>query len=134
VNLNRQAFPKLNVTNLLNFPIARISQPDIDYFNKSTESLIALNIDFQENKTKFQRSIQRNFQLETLPKKLQNWHELTFVEFVNELKKRKVILSLTKQAEWEDYFLQEQQKANAIKTEINKQDDEIDALVYGLYD
>lgn len=71
--------------------------------------------------------------LEILPYKLDKWHELTFANFVNELKKKKVVLSLSQQAEWEDYFLQEQQKANAIKTEINKLDAEIDTLVYNLY-
>uniref|UniRef100_UPI00404A447F hypothetical protein n=1 Tax=Flavobacterium sp. TaxID=239 RepID=UPI00404A447F len=39
----------------------------------------------------------------------------------------------SKKAEWEDYFLQEQQKAIATKNKINTTDAAIDAMVYALY-
>lgn len=83
---------------------------------------------------KFQRTLQRNFDgLDKLPKKLENWYELTFIDFVKELKKKKIKLSLTEEAEWEDYFIKEQQKAIEIKAQITKTDKEIDAMVYELY-
>jgi type II restriction/modification system DNA methylase subunit YeeA len=44
------------------------------------------------------------------------------------------MLSLGEEAEWEDYFLAEQQKAVAIESQINQTDKEIDAMVYKLYD
>ena len=84
---------------------------------------------------KFQRTLQRKFEvLEKLPKKLENWYLLTFADFVKELKKKKIKLSLAEESEWEDYFLQEQQKAQTLKAEIDKTDKEIDAMVYKLYD
>lgn len=86
-----------------------------------------------EQSQKFQRTLQRKFNLEDLPKKLENWYELTFAEFVKELAKKKVKLSLSEEAEWEDYFLQEQQKAVAIKNEIVATDKAIDKMVYELY-
>ena len=55
------------------------------------------------------------------------------MDFVKELKKRKIKLSLTEEAEWEDYFLVEQQKAIEIKAQITKLDKEIDVMVYELY-
>lgn len=83
---------------------------------------------------KFQRTLQRKFEgLDKLPKKLENWYQLTFTDFVKELKKKKIKLSLTKEAEWEDYFLVEQQKAIEIKTKIDQIDKEIDQMVYELY-
>ncbi|WP_396153041.1 hypothetical protein [Flavobacterium sp.] len=45
----------------------------------------------------------------------------------------KLKLSLSLELEWEDYFLQEQQKAVAIKNEIDATDKEIDRMVYELY-
>jgi hypothetical protein len=39
----------------------------------------------------------------------------------------------TQKAEWEDYFLAEQQKAITLQTEIQKTDTEIDKMVYELY-
>lgn len=43
------------------------------------------------------------------------------------------LLNSLKKAEWEDYFIQEQQKAQAIKSQINSTDKEIDQMVYELY-
>lgn len=45
----------------------------------------------------------------------------------------KVTLSLSQEAEWEDYFMQEQQKAIVLKTQIDKTDAAIDKMVYDLY-
>ncbi|MFZ2283628.1 MAG: hypothetical protein WAV86_07115 [Lutibacter sp.] len=68
-----------------------------------------------------------------MPKKLQDWYLLSYGEFIKELEKKKVKLSLSQKAEWEDYFLQESKKALALKTDIDTADKEIDAMVYKLY-
>ena len=52
---------------------------------------------------------------------------------IKELEKKKVKLSLSQKAEWEDYFLQESKKALELKTNIDTTDKEIDAMVYELY-
>jgi len=64
---------------------------------------------------------------------LQNWYLLSYKEFINELSKKKVKLSLTEEAEWEYYFLEESKKAQSLKSEIDKTDREIDRMVYELY-
>ena len=82
-----------------------------------------------------QNELQRQFEvLEKLPKKLENWYELTFADFLKELKKKKIVLSFEEDEKWEDYFLPQQQKALEIKDQITKTDKEIDAMVYELYD
>jgi len=73
------------------------------------------------------------FKIEKATKKLQNWYELDFGEFLKELKKHKIRLSLSEEAEWMQYFNEQKQKAEELKTEINKTDREIDQLVYKLY-
>ena len=94
-----------------------------------------LNKDLQELSSKFQRNLQRQFpeRLEKLPTKLQNWYTLRFADFIKELKKKKVKLSLAQEAEWEEYFLAEQEKATQLKTQINQTDKQIDQMVYELY-
>jgi len=82
---------------------------------------------------KFQRTIQRKFELEELPNKLQDWYKLSYPEFIKELAKKKVKLSLSQEAEWEDYFNQESKKALELKATIDVTDKEIDRLVYELY-
>ncbi len=77
--------------------------------------------------------IQGKFEIEKLTKKLQNWHELEFSEFSKELKKAKVQLSLSEEAEWMQYFNEQKHKAQESKSEINRIDQEINQMVYELY-
>jgi hypothetical protein len=71
--------------------------------------------------------------LEKLPGKLEKWYLLSYAEFIKELGKKKVSLSLAEEAEWEDYFNEQKQKARCLKSEIDKTDREIDRIVYELY-
>lgn len=71
--------------------------------------------------------------LEKLTTKLQNWPSLDFKGFLGELKKAKVKLSLSEEAEWITYFNEQKAKAQELQSEINRMDQEIDGLVYELY-
>ncbi len=126
-------FPKIRVAEFKDLPIKNISidlqKPFIEQANK----MLLLNKEFQEVSGKFTRSLEREFSLEKLSKKLENWQDLPFADFLKELKKLKVELSLAQKAEWEDYFLAEQNKALAIQSQINQTDKEIDQMVYQLY-
>lgn len=133
VNLDRDAFPKINVNTLETFPIPEISSFIEQLFIEKVDLMMFLNKELQDSSQKFQRTIQRKFNLEDLPGKLQNWYLLTYKDFIAELGKKKVKLSLTEEAEWEDYFLQEAKKALEIKSKIETSDREIDLMVYQLY-
>jgi hypothetical protein len=82
---------------------------------------------------KFIRTFIRKFSIDKTSKKLLSWHKLTFAEFVNELKKQKVKLSLSDEVEWEDYFEAEKEKKQAILSQIEKADKKINQMVYELY-
>ena len=58
---------------------------------------------------------------------------MDFKEFLKELKKAKVKLSLSEEAEWMQYFNEQKQKAQSLKAQIEKTDKEIDQMVYELY-
>ncbi len=49
-----------------------------------------------------------------------------------ELKKAKVKLGLEEEAEWMGYFNKKKAEANALQTEIDRIDKEIDGMVYAL--
>ena len=115
------------------FPIPKINISEQQGFINKSEYMISFTEDFVEQSQKFQRTIQRKFELEDLPKKLQDWYLLSYAEFIKELGKKKVKLSLSEEAEWEDYFTTEATKVNAIKTQIIDTDKAIDAMVYELY-
>lgn len=97
------------------------------------DQMLSLNKEIQEQSQKFQRTIQRKFELEELPKKLEDWYKLSFSEFIKELNKKKVKLSLSQEAEWEDFFMEESKKVLDIKANIDVTDKVIDKMVYELY-
>ena len=101
---------------------------------EKADVIIKLNKEIQEVIQRFQRAIQRKFTLEDLPGKLKNWHLLNYPEFIIELDKIKIKLSLNEEAEWESYFLQESKKAQELKSRIEATDKEIDLMVYKLYE
>lgn len=154
-NENIKYFLCLLNSNLTNFVIKNISSMinggyylyKTDYLNKipikiadhqqpfieKADQMLSLNKELQEINAKFQRTLLREFSIEKLSKKLENWHQLSFSSFLEEIKKQKIELTLSQKAEWEDYFLSEQQKATTLQAEIQKTDTEIDKMVYQLY-
>ena len=117
----------------------QIPIPDIELNNEhplaaKAESNIKTTKQLQEASQKFQRSIERKFELTELSNKLQEWYQLSYAEFVKELAKKKKKLSPSDEAEWETYFLQEQKKAQELKANIDATDKEIDQMVYELYE
>ena len=116
-----------------NIPIPNIENINQQPFIEKADKMLALNKELQEVSQKFQRMIMREFNLEKLSTKLQNWYLLNFDEFIKELSKVKVKLSLSQKADWEDYFVVEKEKAEILNNEITKTDKEIDKMVYELY-
>lgn len=127
-------FPEIQSYLFKSLPIKQISLSEQQPFVEKADKMLSLHKELREVSDKFSRMVVRKFELgDNLPKKLQTWHELSFKEFVKELGKLKIKLSLSQEAEWEDYFLQEQKKAQQIATQITQTDKEIDQMVYKLY-
>ena len=85
----------------------------------------------------------------SINKKLKNWHELTFAEFIKELNKAiysdnrqrrkdgvEELSKLTKkdEFEWMELFEENKKKAVALQQQITQTEKEIDQMVYELYD
>ncbi|HAH50721.1 MAG TPA: hypothetical protein DCL80_05390 [Balneola sp.] len=103
-------------------------------------NIMELNNELQKITDSFSDLIQSKFEIDKLSRKLENWHDLTFKEFLKELEKaRKKArrdcnpLPIQEQAEWMEYFNQQKAKADDLKSQIAQTDSEIDAMVYDLY-
>jgi hypothetical protein len=129
----KKLFPKIPIQNLKLLPIPAFNKINQNEILNSAQIILNTNITLLETTQKFQRTIQRKFELEELPKKLQDWYKLSYAEFIKELAKKKVKLSLSQEAEWEDHFLVESKKALELKATIDASDKAIDAMVYELY-
>ncbi len=124
---------RLDANKMIKLPIKEVSEEIKLKFLNNAELISIDSNNFQEQSQKFQRTIQRKFEIETLPKKLQDWYLLSYSDFIKELAKLKIKLTLSQEAEWEDYFIPEAKKMLDIKNEINATDKAIDKMVYELY-
>ncbi|WP_069657772.1 Eco57I restriction-modification methylase domain-containing protein [Arcticibacter eurypsychrophilus] len=131
---NRLTFPKILIGDIRKLPIIEITVEQQAPFLEKADLMLSLNIDLQEHSQMFQRILQRNFDLEILPRRLQDWYFLSYADFIKELEKQKVKLSLDQEVKWERFFTAEVKKVLSLKAEIDSTDKKIDALVYKLYD
>jgi type I restriction-modification system DNA methylase subunit/REP element-mobilizing transposase RayT len=130
----KDRFQKILIKDCKNFPIRTIGYEQQQPYTGLIKLMLSLNKDLLETSQKFQRTIQRKFTLSELSNKLRDWYLLTYAGFIAELAKKKVKLSLSEEAEWEAYFIQESGKALDIKAKIEATDREIDQMVYKLYE
>ena len=117
-------------------------------FETKATHIIQLTSKVQDLDLKFTKYLRATFPIEKLSKKLQNWHELEFPDFIKELNKAIKttnkerakeelelipVLSKLDEMDWMEVFETKKAEAKALKAEIDKTDKEIDAMVYELY-
>ena len=137
----RKLFPKIILNDLRLFPIKEIpleqQQPFIDLADK----MLSLNSDLQTKRQRFLKRLSDNFTVSTnkgmnplvITGALERFDELDFKQFLTELAKQIINLSLKQQDEWEEYFNEYQTECRNFVNQINATDKEIDKMVYELY-
>ncbi|WCC41899.1 N-6 DNA methylase [Tenacibaculum finnmarkense] len=143
-----KVFAEVKPSIIKTLPIAEVS---INQENEIADFIIDIQnktSHFQKINNNFQNYLKQKFQLEKLSKKLQNWHDLEFGDFIKELNKAiksnnkelvknelPIIPVLTKldEMDWMDVFTVKKSEAQALQTQINQTDKEIDTMVYKLY-
>jgi hypothetical protein len=122
-------FPQIMIGDILSFPIPN----RVEVNSNSISKLLCMKEEMISIKSKMENLIKRRFEKSKLTKKLTNWDELSYSEFIRELKKNKIILKLTEEVEWEEYFISEKEKTDSLKYKMSELDKEIDQLVYDSY-
>ena len=98
------------------------------------DTMLSLHQQLQEKRARFLRRLSENFEGIKITTVLQTFDQLDFKGFTSELKKQKIKLSLVQQDEWEDYFNQYRQTCQELTEQIKATDEEIDRLVFDLYE
>ncbi len=133
---NKVNFPKVKRSQILEFPIKVIAEQTI--FIEKSNKILDLNKSLQQKKIKFINRLTDNLFAAKgcipLSKKLNAFYNFDFKTLISELKKKKVVLSLLQQDEWEEYFNAYKTEINNLQTQINQTDKEIDQMVYQLYE
>ena len=129
----RKMFPKIILNDLRKFPIKKIDIEKQTLFIEKADIMLDLNKDFYNKKNKFLSRLKQNLNLEKITKKLDKFFNLNFADFLGELKKQKINLSLKQQDEWDGYFEERKKELIELKEKIDETDREIDKMVYKLY-
>ena len=83
--------------------------------------------------TRLPKLLQSKYPALQLTKKISEWHAGTYADFLKEIKRQKLAWGLREEAEWMEYFQQEQAEVHTLQAAIQQTDAEIDRLVYQLY-
>jgi type I restriction-modification system DNA methylase subunit len=134
----RKLFPKIILNDLRKFPIKKINPDSQIPFIENADKILTLNNDLQAVNKKFGNYFSGQYKLEKLPKKLENWSELSFADFITELNKAiktagQTQLTKKDEFEWLDLFEENKTKAQTLKSQIETTEKAIDKMVYELY-
>ena len=128
-----EAMAQVKAFHLGLLPIKNIPISDQQPFIDLADKMLSLNSELQQKRSRFLRRLQDNFEGVKITGALESFDVMEFAEFLKELKKQKITLSLSRQDEWEEYFNQYKTDCNNLSAEIAATDNAIDLKVYKLY-
>jgi len=138
-DIKGKVFAKISLDKLGSFPLPKGNTELRNKLSKTATNMLVLKSSLNKNSLSFLKYLISQFSIEKLSKKLQNWYELEFGDFIKELNKaiKKVggeKLTKLDEMEWMEVFETKKAEAQILKTEIDKTDESIDQMVYELYD
>ncbi|HEX8459832.1 MAG TPA: TaqI-like C-terminal specificity domain-containing protein, partial [Segetibacter sp.] len=129
----RGGFFRFKTSYLENFPIPIVEEINQKPFLDKVDVMISNNKALDKILPQLSQLLKAKFNSLNINNKLQSWPSLTANEFLKELEKQKIKLSLSEQQDWLQYFAEQKAKANNIQQVIKQTDKEIDDMVYELY-
>ncbi|MCK5110967.1 MAG: Eco57I restriction-modification methylase domain-containing protein [Arcobacteraceae bacterium] len=132
---DNKTYPSFNSKLIKNIPIKNILLENQEPFVTNVDLIMTLISNLFETKQNFINELE----LDKIPKKLQNFEELDFDEFVKEYKKAKKLKFVDKLEErnfkndWKALFENDSKITLNLKSQIDTIDKEIDNMVYELY-
>ena len=126
---------KINQLAEIPIPVSDVSHEQIRVALASlADKMLSLNADLQKSTQRFIKRVKENLTPAKISSALESFYTMEFSDFVKELAKQKVKLSLKQQDEWEEYFAEYKENCVLLQEQINTTDAEINQLVYKLYD
>jgi hypothetical protein len=132
-DIKGKVFAKISLDNLASFPLPSTIKMKNAELKQLAEQMINKQRELDYNSKKFLSLLKSEFKIAEINKALDSWYNLEYGDFIKELKKRKIELSLQQKSEWMDFFETEKVKLIQTKNEISQMEMETDQLVYELY-
>ena len=116
-------------------PVPELNSPGLTAL---VEKMLLLTKNQQTQTSKFIKYLNSQLTIEKLSRKLENWHDIEFSDFIKELNKAikksgGEKLSKSDEMDWMEVFESKKAEVQAIKSEIEITDREINLMVYELY-
>ena len=126
---------RLNADKMVKVPIPILTDEQKAPFIQKAEMMLAMNKALYESSQNFLSVVRTELKVEKVNEKLQNWYKMPYEGFVLEVKKQKGgFKDLSQRMEWQGFFKENQAKAVALQEKINTTNNEIDDMVFVLYD
>ncbi len=147
-DIKGKVFAKISLDKLGAFPLPDCNNTDRDKLSAFGIELQSIQPKFEGLKLKMVKYIVAKFNVLKISRKLENWQDLEFGDFIEELNRaikatnkqrekdgQQPVSTLTKtdEFEWLDLFEQNKEKAQDLQSQINTLEQQIDAMVYELY-
>ncbi len=133
-----RAFAQVKGVNLNPIPLKIGAIEEQNQINTEVEKALISGSKFLESDKRFRNFLKKSVSI-VLSKKFENWYELEFGDFIEELnkaiiKKGGLTLSKMDEIDWMDVFEKNKNETITLKSEIDKTEKKIDHLVYKLYE
>ncbi len=130
---NKGLFPKILVNDVRNLPLKIGTSAEQIRLIGMVDEIILLKKEVQENLAVVTNLLKSKYPNININKKLSFWHDVSFSDFIKELKKQKITLTLQEQSEWMTWMNMNVEKIKGIEAKILTLDDQIDQMVFDLY-
>lgn len=127
-------FPKIKIGQFKSLPFKKLLPNEQAPFIQKCEIMLKENEKLQTLVGSFYETLETRLAVKKKTKNLQKWYLLSYKEFLAELKKQKIEISLKDNREWQDYFSDTQKEVLEIVKIIETTDKEIDQMVYKIYE
>jgi type I restriction-modification system DNA methylase subunit len=122
------------ITNRIPIP----NEIDQNSFVEKSDFLMNLQVELIKQSELFLKYVISQYELNDISNKLTFWHENTFKDFINELKKsvkstKGIELTKKDEFEWVELFEGNKTKALILKNQIDKTENEINQMVYEIF-
>ena len=135
-DIKGKVFAKISLDDLSNFPIPAITETNkttVKTIEDLADEMLSANNYLQECRNCFLRRLTGNIVGIKITTALQSFYEQNFNEFIAELKKQRIHLTLSQQDEWEAYFNERKTECQELTAKIEAAYKEIDRKVFDLY-
>jgi hypothetical protein len=131
--LQRGLFPQFKVKELSTFPIPQATPEQQESLANKAGEMIELNKQLHKMTADNINYIKAKFNIDKISQKLEKYYFLGGNQFLEELKKNKIKLTIKEEQELLKWFEETKSELTAINTKIQTLDNAIDQEVYKLY-